>query len=335
MVSDVPVGLFLSGGYDSSLVAAILQNSMSNKLRTFTIGFHEDEHNEARHARNIARHLDTDHTEYICTHRDALDILPQLPLIYDEPFADSSAIPTYLVSRLARRAVTVALSADGGDEIFGGYTRIQRALRNTAAAEALPRFLWQAPYAGLSALKYFFGPGSMLEFKRKYAGLLASGRLNRRKNLELCIYNEYDEDMRALLPGLQTLAPAHFDDQRFDSLHDTLDMMLCLEYQTYLPGAILAKVDRASMAASLEAREPLLDHRIYEFAARLPAEYKVKNGRLKRILKDIAHDYLPPALMQRPKHGFSLPIYSWLRADLRELMLLLHERQHDRRQQRA
>jgi asparagine synthase (glutamine-hydrolysing) len=321
MVSDVPVGLFLSGGYDSSLVAAVLQQNMSNKLRTFTIGFHEDEHNEARHARNIARHLDTDHTEYICTYRDARDILPQLPLIYDEPFADSSAIPTYLVSRLARRAVTVALSADGGDEIFGGYTRIQRALRNTSAAEALPHFLWQAPYAGLSALKYFFRPGSMLEFKRKYAGLLASGRLNRRKNLELCIYNEYDEDMCALLPGLQTLAPSPFDDQRYDSLHDTLDMMLCLEYQTYLPGAILAKVDRASMAASLEAREPLLDHRIYEFAARLPAEYKVKNGRLKRILKDIAHDYLPPALMQRPKHGFSLPIYSWLRADLRELML--------------
>jgi asparagine synthase (glutamine-hydrolysing) len=321
MVSDVPVGLFLSGGYDSSLVAAILQHSMSNKLQTFTIGFHEDDHNEARHARNIARHLNTDHTEYICTHRDALDILPQLPLIYDEPFADSSAIPTYLVSRLARRAVTVALSADGGDEIFGGYSRIQRALRNTAIASALPRVLWQAPYAGLSALKYFFGPGSMLEFKRKYAGLLASGRLNRRKNLELCIYNEYDEDICALLPGLQTQAPSHFDDPRYDSLHDTLDMMLCLEYQTYLPGAILAKVDRASMAASLEAREPLLDHRIYEFAARLPAEYKVQNGRLKRILKDIAHDYLPPALLQRPKHGFSLPIYSWLRTDLRELLL--------------
>lgn len=321
MVSDVPVGLFLSGGYDSSLVAAVLQNNMSHKLRTFTIGFHEDEHNEARHARNVARHLDTDHTEYICTHRDALDILPQLPLIYDEPFADPSAIPTHLVSRLARRAVTVALSADGGDELFGGYTRIHRALRNTAVADTIPRCLWQAPYAGLHALKCFFKPGSMLDFKRKYAGLLASGTLNRRKHLELCIYNEYDEDITALLPDLQTVAPTHFDDQRYDCLQDTLDMMLCLEYQTYLPGNILAKVDRASMAASLEAREPLLDHRIYEFAARLPAAFKVKNHQLKIILKDIAHDYLPPALLQRPKHGFSLPIYAWLQTDLRELML--------------
>ena len=321
MVSDVPVGLFLSGGYDSSLVAAVLQHGMSHKLRTFTIGFHEDEHNEARHARNVARHLGTDHTEYICTHRDALDILPQLPLLYDEPFADPSAIPTHLVSRLARRSVTVALSADGGDELFGGYTRIHRALRNTAAADALPRFFWQASFAGLSALKHFLKPGSMLDFKRKYAGLLASGRLNRRKNLELCIYNEYDEDIAALIPSLQSIAPALFDNQRYDCLQDTLDMMLCLEYQTYLPGDILTKVDRASMAASLEAREPLLDHRIYEFAARLPSEYKVKNHLLKRILKDIAHDYLPPNLMQRPKHGFSLPIYAWLRTDLRELML--------------
>ena len=321
MVSDVPIGLFLSGGYDSSLVAAILQQNMSHKLRTFTIGFHEDEHNEARHARNVARQLGTDHTEYICTHSDALDILPQLPQIYDEPFADPSAIPTYLVSRLARRSVTVALSADGGDELFGGYTRIHRALRNTATAETLPRFFWQATHTGLSALKPFFKPGSMLDFKRKYAGLLAAGTLNRRKNLELCIYNEYDEDITALLPGLQTVAPAHFDDPQYDCLHDTLDMMLCLEYQTYLPGDILTKVDRASMAASLEAREPLLDHRIYEFAARLPSTFKVKNRQLKRILKDITHDYLPPAIMQRPKHGFSLPIYAWLRTDLRELML--------------
>jgi len=321
MVSDVPVGLFLSGGYDSSLVAAVLQHNMSHKLKTFTIGFHEDEHNEARHARNVARFLGTDHTEYICTHQDALDILPQLPRIYDEPFADSSAIPTHLVSRLARRAVTVALSADGGDELFGGYTRIHRALRNIAVAEALPRFLSRASSAGLSTLKRFFKPGSMLDFKRKYAGLLAAGGLNHRKNLELCIYNEYDEDITALIPALQTVAPACFDDERYDCLQDTIDMMLCLEYQTYLPGDILAKVDRASMAASLEAREPLLDHRIYEFAARLPSEYKVKNRQLKRILKDIAHDYLPTALMQRPKHGFSLPIYSWLRTDLRELML--------------
>ncbi len=321
MVSDVPIGLFLSGGYDSSLVAAVLQHGMSHKLRTFTIGFHEDEHNEARHARNVARALDTDHTEYICTHRDALDILPQLPQIYDEPFADPSAIPTHLVSQLARRAVTVALSADGGDEIFGGYTRIHRALRNTAAADRLPRFLWQASFAGLNALKHFLKPGSMLDFKRKYAGLLAAGTLNCRKNLELCIYNEYDEDITALLPALQTLAPTHFDDPGYDSLTDTLDMMLCLEYQTYLPSDILTKVDRASMAASLEAREPLLDHRIYEFVARLPSSYKLKNKQLKSILKDITHDYLPPALMQRPKHGFSLPIYAWLRTDLRELML--------------
>ncbi len=321
MVSDVPVGLFLSGGYDSSLVAAVLQRGMSHRLKTFTIGFREDAHNEARHARNVAAHLATDHSEYICTHRDAIDILPQLPLIYDEPFADASAIPTCLVSRLARRSVTVALSADGGDEVFGGYTRIHRALRNVRAAEGVPRFFWRAPLAALSAMRPFLKPGSMLEFKRKYARLLAAGALSRSKNLEICIYNEFDEDIAALLPGLRELPPTHFDARQLDCPDDTLDAMLCLEYRTYLPADILTKVDRASMSASLEAREPLLDHRIYEFAARLPSAFKVDGNRLKKILKDIAHDCLPPALLQRPKHGFSLPIYAWLRKDLRELML--------------
>ncbi len=321
MVSDVPVGLFLSGGYDSALVAAVLQHGMSARLKTFTIGFHEDAYNEAGHARSVADRLGTDHTEYICTHRDAIDIVEQLPRIYDEPFADSSAIPTCLVSRLARSAVTVALSADGGDELFGGYTRILRALRNTAVAEAVPRFFWRAPQAVLSALQPFTGSGSMLAFKRKYARLLAAGAINRGKNLELCIYNEFDEDIAALLPGLHTFPPTQFDSQQLDCLENTLDAMLCLEYQTYLPADILTKVDRASMSASLEAREPLLDHRIYEFATRLPPAFKVDGSKLKKILKDIVHGYLPPALMQRPKHGFSLPIYAWLRTSLRELLL--------------
>jgi len=321
MVSDVPVGLFLSGGYDSSLVAAVLQRGMSRRLKTFTIGFHEDAYNEAGHARRVADCLGTEHTEYVCTHRDAMDMLPELPRIYDEPFADASAIPTHLVSRLARRAVTVALSADGGDELFGGYTRINRAMRNTAVAGAVPRLAWLAPGAGLAALKPFLRTGSMLEFKRMYVRLLASKGMCRRKNIELCIYNEFDENIAALLPGLRELPATHFDDERLDCLQDTRDLMLCLEYQTYLPSDILTKVDRASMAASLEAREPLLDHRIFEFAARLPAAYKVRNGQLKMILRDIAHDYLPAALLQRPKHGFSLPIYAWLRTDLREFML--------------
>jgi len=320
MVSDVPLGLFLSGGYDSSLVAAVLQTGMSGRLKTFTIGFHEDAYNEAGHARRVADHLGTDHTEYICTHRDAMAILPELPRIHDEPFADPSAIPTHLVSRLARREVTVALSADGGDELFGGYTRLHRALRNTAVAAAVPRFAWHAPCAALAALRPFSRPGSMLEFKRKYMRLLAAG-MSRRKNIELCIYNEFDEDIVALLPGLQELPPAHFDDERLDCLEDTTELMLCLEYLNYLPSDILTKVDRAAMAASLEARDPLLDHRIFEFAARLPAAFKVQNGHLKRILKDIVHEYLPRDLMQRPKHGFGLPIYAWLRTDLREFML--------------
>lgn len=320
MVSDVPVGLFLSGGYDSSLVAAVLQRGMPRRLKTFTIGFHEDAYNEAGHARRVAQHLGTDHTEYICTHRDAIEILPELSRIYDEPFADSSAIPTHLVSRLARREVTVALSADGGDELFGGYARIRRALRNTAVAEALPRCAWRAPVAALSMLRPFLQPGSMLEFKRKYMRLLAAGT-SRRKNIELCIYNEFDEDITALLPGLRELPATHFDDERFDCLQDTRDLMLCLEYLNYLPSDILVKVDRASMAASLEAREPLLDHRIYEFAVRLPASCKVEDGALKKILRDIAHDYFPVDMMERPKHGFSLPIYAWLRGELRELLL--------------
>jgi asparagine synthase (glutamine-hydrolysing) len=320
MVSDVPVGLFLSGGYDSSLVAALLQRHRGERLRTFTIGFHDHAFNEAPWARRVAGYLGTEHTEHCCTTKEAQDIIRQLPDIYDEPFGDSSSIPTILLSRVARNSVKVALSADGGDEIFGGYPRYLRCRRWFARLQRVPRCLRTALARGaevgsrcLSHLPGGKSPASFLcfgaamlrcrdgaELLGEYVGLGSMSELSRLLRCRL-------GSPRTPFGQLQRLSPDN----------DDLARMTAAEYAMYLPDDILAKVDRATMSVGLEGREPLLDHRIIELAARLSSGLKIHGGTGKYLVRRLVHRYLPRAVMDRPKQGFAIPLVSWLRGELR------------------
>ena len=320
MVSDVPVGMFLSGGYDSSAVTALLQSDRTKKLKTFSIGFHEEKFNEAHHAKNVADFLGTDHTEYYCTQQDALDILPTLPDIWDEPFGDASAIPTTLVSQLARKDVTVSLSADGGDEIFGGYGKYTGIQRKLNAFNKIPRIL-KAPTR--FALKC-----KLTQFAAEKAGVFnAIDRFNRGSQLigenekgllkkGSHIFTEYDLE-RFLLKRPNSL------ETEFDAEINQgwLDNLLALDYKTYQLDDILTKVDRATMSVSLEGREPLLDFRIIDFVAKLDQNLKINNGNKKYLLKQIIHKYLPKEMMDRPKMGFGVPIFDWFKTELKDYLM--------------
>ena len=321
MVSDVPVGVFLSGGYDSTAVASILQANQLERIKTFTIGF-EEGNNEAPFAKQTAAHLGTDHYEYICTTAEAQKIIPQLPYFYDEPFGDSSAIPTSLVSQLARKEVTVALSADGGDEIFCGYTSYFNLERQLARLNQVPSALkpvLSAIAGSVSITNKLVSPA--LQHKA-HTALTSLDKNDYRQASQL--FQKMKEKPLSYLRKFfskdvgQVSSPYDIDYKSFAS---PLEGAMAADYLSYLPDDILTKVDRSTMSVSLEGRDPLLDHRIIEFAARLPLDYKYgggKNG--KRILKDIVHDYVPQKMMDRPKAGFSLPIYSWLRGDLSYLV---------------
>lgn len=320
MVADVPVGVFLSGGFDSTAVAAILQKHNNSQLKTFTIGF-EGKHNEAPFAKETADYLGTSHYEYTCTTQEAQEIIPSLPYYYDEPFADSSAIPTMLVSRFARGHVTVALSADAGDELFAGYNSYSDLSQKLKLMNSIPDILKPSSAALFGRLSSLV-PHSQAALKHKLYGLSKS--LNR------------DEFQQAAdLFRLANSLPQSYSDRLFNynsggyktkfdidtaGFHDPSELALAVDYQSYLQNDILTKVDRATMSVSLEGRDPLVDHRLFEFSARLPFSYKYDGGRKKRILKDIVYDYLPREMMDRPKSGFSLPIYSWLRDDLSYLI---------------
>ncbi|HNW36005.1 MAG TPA: asparagine synthase (glutamine-hydrolyzing) [Candidatus Ozemobacteraceae bacterium] len=320
MLADVPVGIFLSGGYDSSLVTAMLQSDRSEKLKTFTIGFHEEKFNEAHHARKVAEYLGTDHTECFCTQQEALEILPQLPFIYDEPFGDSSAIPTTLVSRLARQKVTVSLSADGGDEIFAGYGKYTSLRSKLKALAVLPSLL-------KPALKGLLTNSNIHRLATSLGIFNADDRLNR---FALML----DSDEKELLsigssfwtrPELRSLLTNTFTDG-FTGFHsdisqDWLSNVLAIDYKTYMVDDILTKVDRATMSVSLEGREPLLDHRIIEFVAQLPSHFKLRKNSKKFLLKEITHKYLPKEIMNRPKMGFGVPITEWFKKDLKGYFL--------------
>lgn len=319
MVSDVPVGVFLSGGYDSSAVAALLQKDRTERIKTFTIGFNEQKYNEAKYAKQVADYLGTDHTEYYCTERDALDIVPGLPEYFDEPFGDASAIPTTLVSRLARQQVTVALSADGGDEAFAGYTRYHNMQRNLERINRIPQMMHKP--AG-KLLRLVNGENESTMSKRKnsmLADILAQGG---------GAESYYKRSLKMISnSGLKELADTDiYENTAFNppySLNgenNDLEKVLAIDYQTFLLDDILVKVDRATMSVSLEGREPLLDHRIIEFAAQLPVTYKYSNGIKKRILRDITHQYLPKDMMDRPKMGFGIPLAQWLRTELKEMV---------------
>jgi len=325
MVADVPVGMFLSGGYDSSAVAALLQSERTKKLKTFSIGFHEEKFNEAHHARKVAEHLGTDHTEYYCTQKDALEILPKIPVIWDEPFGDASAIPTTLVSQLARKDVTVSLSADGGDEIFGGYGKYTGIHKKMQAFGIIPNFFLPLAKAGLNL--------RMTHFAARKAGMFNADDRLKRFSLMLG-QNEKgllktgsqvftDRDLNELLIKMPNNVKTEFDTEINQSW---LDNILAIDYKTYQSDDILTKVDRATMSFSLEGREPLLDYNIIDFVARLEPELKIKNSNKKYLFKKITHKYLPKEIMDRPKMGFGVPIFDWFKDELKDyLMIYLDE----------
>ncbi len=330
MVADVPVGAFLSGGIDSSLVVSLMQAEGHAPVRTFTIGFEDKAYNEAEYADAVARHLGTEHTALCVTASDLLSVVPRLPHIYDEPFADSSQIPTFLVSELAHRHVTVSLSGDGGDELFGGYPRylgterlwsrvgsLPRPLR-TAAGRALrlvPRHLWDRVIGqlGQAAGHGFGGPVSGARIHR-LAELLGTPS---REAL-------YHSGVSAWSTPFPTVSPIDeypsvlTDAGRRPRLASFLEEMMWMDATMYLPDDLMVKVDRASMAVSLETRAPFLDHRIVELAWRLPIDDKVHHGRGKQILRDILDRHVPRRLIEREKMGFGVPLGEWLRGPLRQ-----------------
>jgi asparagine synthase (glutamine-hydrolysing) len=324
MVADVPVGVFLSGGYDSSCVTALLQKNSGEKIKTFTIGTTDDKLNEAPYAKEIAKHLGTDHTEYYCTSQEALEIIPQLPLYYDEPFADSSAIPTILVSRLARKEVTVALSADAGDEIFAGYNRYDYISRYGRKLSSIPKPVRRVAVAAMESISSERIP--YLRNKRNF-----HSRYDKLKNLLsdpspselLKNLNQVftTTDLQALLnEPITELITAHSSQELKTGYSDPLAYMMAIDYQTYMVDDILQKVDRATMSVSLEGREPFLDQDIIEWAAQLPSDYKYHNGQKKYLLKQIVHKYIPRQMMERPKMGFGIPIETWLAKELKDLV---------------
>lgn len=322
MVSDVPVGVFLSGGYDSSLLTALLQKDRSEKLKTFTIGVPDIGLNEAEYAKDVAKHLGTEHYEYTCSQKEALELIDDLPYYYDEPFADSSAIPTTLVCKMAKKQVTVALSADAGDEIFAGYNRYDYLMRYGKRLNQIPsvlRFLAVGtmnviPAEKLPILK------NKYNFHNRYEKLKGLLQDPSPKNMMLNLSRQYNDeqlnDVLAFKP--QTLDNSYFSNDLKKEFSSPLAYMMAIDYQTYLVDDILQKVDRASMSASLEGREPFLDHRIIEWAAQLSDDYKYHHGSKKYILKEITHQYLPKKLMDRPKQGFAIPIDHWLANELKE-----------------
>lgn len=329
MEADVPLGALLSGGIDSSTVVALMQAQSKRPVKTFSIGFHEAAYNEAEQAKAVARHLGTEHTELYVTAEEARAVIPRLPQIYDEPFADSSQIPTFLVSQMTRRHVTVALSGDAGDELFGGYNRhfwAQSIWRKLGwmpgpIRGALALGLTGVSPQGWDRLWSFLGPA----LPRRLRARLPGDKLHK---LAAVLASASAEAMyRGLVshwdPASVVLGAAEpptllTDRARWADLPDFAQSMMFLDLASYLPDDILAKVDRASMAVSLEARVPFLDHRVAEFAWRLPLDMKIRRGQGKWILRQVLYNYVPQALMERPKMGFAVPLDAWLRGPLRD-----------------
>jgi asparagine synthase (glutamine-hydrolysing) len=330
MIADVPLGAFLSGGIDSSTVVALMQAQSNRPVKTFTIGFHAQEFDEAAQAKSVADHLGAEHTELYVTPREALDVIPKLPILYDEPFADSSQIPTYLVSALTRRHVTVSLSGDGGDELFGGYQRYCNARQFWETVRWFPHFTRKA-------LARFIRVCKPTTYDRLVGGLgPLLPRLARPSSVgermyrlaEVTTVKNPEELYRQLVSYwksptevvLNANEPSALLTQSsaWARLADISQRMMFLDLATYLPDDILTKVDRASMGVSLEARVPILDHRVVEFAARVPLSMKICSGQGKWLLRQVLYRYVPRELVERPKMGFSVPIEDWLRGPLRD-----------------
>jgi asparagine synthase (glutamine-hydrolysing) len=321
MVADVPLGAFLSGGIDSSTVVASMQRQSARPVKTFTIGFGEDDYDEAAFAGAVARHLGTDHEELRLSAREAMDVVPLLPTMYDEPFADPSQIPTYLVSQLARGHVTVSLSGDAGDELFGGYPRYPFADGIRRKAKMLPRFVRHAAsraIAGVPPAAFGWLPDSVsgaVNGRRatRLANVLAA---DGRAEMYLRMVSQW-QDPRAIVLGFSnTAGDAAPRDE--DASFDFFSYMMLWDSENYLPDDILVKLDRASMAVSLESRVPFLDHRIVEFAWTLPLAVKHRDGTGKWVLRKVLDRHVPAELIDRPKMGFGAPIGSWIRGPMRE-----------------
>jgi asparagine synthase (glutamine-hydrolysing) len=330
MISDVPLGALLSGGVDSSTIVALMQAQCTNKVKTFSIGFHEADFNEANYAKHIARHLGTDHTELYVTPKEALDVIPNLATLYDEPFADSSQIPTFLVTELARRHVTVALSGDAGDELFGGYNRYFWAKSIWRNVGWLPKRIRRLLAAGMVAVT----PEASDRLYPRFASWLPSGMrfpLLRDKvhkladifgedspeAVYLALQSQWKDPTKVISGAYEPMTIMTNPHQRAN-LPNFEEQMMFLDAMAYLPDDILVKLDRAAMGVSLETRVPFLDHRVVEFAWRLPLSSKINNGQGKWILRQVLYKYVPKHLVERPKAGFAVPIGAWLRGPLRD-----------------
>lgn len=330
MIADVPLGAFLSGGVDSSTVVALMQAQSARPVKTFTIGFDEDGYNEAGHARAVAKHLGTDHTEMYVTAEQARAVIPLLPSLYDEPFSDSSQIPTFLVAQLARQHVTVALSGDAGDELFCGYNRYQMTASLWRKLVAVPLPLRKLAARGITSLSpqaWNRSAGLLTELMPRFArlahlgdklhkgaGVLASGSADA---VYLGLVSHWGVSSSLVIGGHE---PATLLRGNVPALHglDDVQRMMALDMLTYLPDDILTKVDRAAMGVSLETRVPFLDHRVVEFAWSLPQSMKLRDGQTKWALRQVLYRHVPQALIERPKMGFGVPIDTWLRGPLRD-----------------
>ena len=312
-IADVSLGAFLSGGIDSSLVVALMQAQSSNSVKTFTIGFNEPRFDEASHARAVAQHLGTEHTEMYVNSQDAMRVIPELPRMFDEPFGDSSAIPTYLVSQLARSKVTVSLSGDGGDELFGGYARYQRTKDLWGQLRRIPYPLRVTMSHGTRLIEPLARPTSAGPAVRRAGRFLAAR--SPQDCYDIQVSHHYGSPTGVL--GASEIHPPRTTIWQGAGA-SIFDHMMYDDSVTYLPDDILVKVDRASMAVSLESRVPMLDHRVVEFAWRLPLRMKVRQGEGKWLLKKILRKYVPARLVEREKMGFGVPVDDWLRGPLRE-----------------
>ena len=326
MISDVPLGAFLSGGVDSSTIVGMMQNLSSRPIKTFTIGFNEQNYNEANYAKEVSKHLGTDHTELNVSSQQALNVIPKLPLLYDEPFSDSSQIPTILISELAKKNVTVSLSGDGGDELFCGYNRYIKSntlwknlsllplpLRKGLGSiiESIPPLTWDKLSKFLPILNRYPNFGDKMH---KGANVLDSGDLY---DFYYKLVSHWQNPTEVVLNSKEPNTFLTGFKPKLKELNNQQKMMV-LDCISYLSDDILVKVDRAAMSTSLETRSPFLDHRIVEYVWKIPQKYKLRNGQSKWILREILYKYVPKKLIERPKMGFAAPIDTWLRGPLKD-----------------
>lgn len=315
LMADVPLGTFLSGGYDSSLVTALAQSVSREPVKTFSIGFYDKKYNEAEYAKEVAEYLGCNHTEMYIDEKDLLSLVEEIPKYYDEPFADSSQIPSMLVSQLARKKVTVALSGDGGDELFCGYNVYDKVRQ----AQMLD---------GVGALAGILGDALHITAKYPFKVRVIAGNRNKEAKTQFIAGNYLKTARNMVLQSENSeIIPCYYDFESKYGEKNWQERRMLLDMETYLPGDILCKVDRASMKYSLETRCPILDKEVFEYSFRLPHEFKYQKGNKKRILKDITYDFIPRELLERPKTGFSVPLDKWLRGALKEELLSFCDRE--------